>query len=160
MEPMEIGVFYRCQICGNLVALIHEGGGELVCCGQPMTRLVANAADASKEKHVPVVVKGNGTVDVTVGSVAHPMTAEHFIEWIALVNDKRIELVYLKPGMQPDARFLSSPVSEKVNVVHVAEGERDVPNCEGSPCNFSTREPANDGTTIFAYCNLHGLWKA
>ena len=157
---MEIGVFYRCQICGNLVALIHEGDGELVCCGQPMTRLVANSVDASKEKHVPVVNKENGKMDVTVGSAAHPMTAEHFIEWIAFVSEKKIELVYLKPGMEPKAQFLSPLVPEKVKIIHVAEGECDVPNCEGSPCNFSTSEPAGDGGTVFAYCNLHGLWKA
>jgi superoxide reductase len=97
--------FYRCEKCGNIVALIKRGGGVLSCCGQAMTKLEANSTDAAKEKHVPVVAKENGKIKVTVGSVLHPMLTEHSIEWIALVSDGQIKLSYLKPGMEPKAEF-------------------------------------------------------
>jgi superoxide reductase len=97
--------FYRCEKCGNIVALIKRGGGVLSCCGQAMTKLEANSTDAAREKHVPVVAKENGKIKVTVGSVLHPMLTEHSIEWIALVSDGQIKLSYLKPGMEPKAEF-------------------------------------------------------
>ncbi len=157
---MEKGLFYRCEKCGNIVAMIHVGGGELVCCGQPMTRLVANSVDASKEKHVPVLKKENGKLEVAVGAVPHPMTAEHFIQWIVLVTDSKMEFIYLKPGVEPQVEFLYSLSGEEVKVVHSSANEDVVPNCEGSPCNFSYNEIVPNEGTVFAYCNLHGLWKA
>lgn len=117
--------FYRCERCGNIVVKVKDGGGKLVCCGQDMTKLVANSTDAAREKHVPVVTRENGRLKVTVGSTPHPMLPEHHIEWIALVSGDRIEIKYLQPGMQPAAEF----------------------------------EDAKNGTA-YAYCNLHGLWKA
>jgi len=69
--------FYRCSVCGNLVGKIEDGGGDMVCCGQPMTKLVPNTVDASKEKHVPTAEINGDTVTVKVGSVAHPMLEEH-----------------------------------------------------------------------------------
>ena len=98
-------IFYHCEICGNMIALIKNGGGPLVCCGQPMTKLEPNTADASKEKHVPVITKGNGKIKVAVGSILHPMLPEHHIEWIALDTGKRTEIAYLEPGMEPKAVF-------------------------------------------------------
>ena len=98
-------VFYRCEICGNIVALLKNGGGTLTCCGQAMTKLVANSTDAAKEKHVPVITKENGKIKVAVGSTLHPMLPEHHIEWIALVTGDKTEIVYLKPGMEPKAEF-------------------------------------------------------
>lgn len=99
-------VIYRCPVCGNIVTLLHEGDGELVCCGQPMKLLVAGENDtASKEKHVPVVTEGSGTVTVDVGSVAHPMLPEHYIEFIVLVSDTGILVEFLKPGDEPKAVF-------------------------------------------------------
>jgi len=97
--------FYRCEVCGNMVALIRKGGGTLVCCGQEMTALEANTVDASKEKHVPVVEKEAGKIKVSVGSILHPMLPEHHIEWIALVAGDRVEFKYLKPGTEPIAVF-------------------------------------------------------
>lgn len=97
--------FYRCEICGNMIALIKNGGGPLVCCGQPMIKLEPNTVDASKEKHVPVITKENGKINVTVGSVLHPMLLEHHIEWIALDTGDRTEIAYLEPGMEPKAVF-------------------------------------------------------
>lgn len=122
---MSIVEFYRCERCGNIVALLKKGGGTLSCCGQAMTKLIANSTDAAKEKHVPVVSKADGKIKVAVGSTLHPMQPEHFIEWIALEADGKVEIRYLKPGDEPKAEF----------------------------------EAANSGT-VYAYCNLHGLWKA
>ncbi len=130
----------------------------MVCCGQPMTLLVANSVDASKEKHVPVYEKGNGHLDVTIGAISHPMLPEHHIEWIALVTDSKFELIYLKPDGEPKAQFLYSPSGEAVKVVNVGE-DGDESFCEGSPCNFSYNELVGNEAVIYEYCNLHGLWK-
>lgn len=97
--------FYRCELCGNMVALIKKGGGTLTCCGQAMTKLEANSTDAAQEKHVPVVTREGGKLKVSVGSVLHPMLPEHHIEWIALATEDKVEIVYLKPGMEPKAEF-------------------------------------------------------
>lgn len=97
--------FYRCERCGNMVYKVKNGGGTLVCCGQDMTKLVANSTDAAQEKHVPVVTREGGKIKVCVGSVPHPMLAEHHIEWIALVTEDSIEIKYLQPGMEPKAEF-------------------------------------------------------
>lgn len=97
--------FYRCEKCGNIVALVKKGGGTLTCCGQAMTQLVANTTDASKEKHVPAVTKEDGKVKVSVGSTLHPMLAEHYIEWIALAADSKVVFKFLKPGEEPKAEF-------------------------------------------------------
>lgn len=97
--------FYRCERCGNIVALIKKGGGTLNCCGQAMTKLEANSTDAAQEKHVPVVTAENGKIVVKVGSAAHPMLPEHHIEWIALATEDSVTIKYLKPGMEPCAEF-------------------------------------------------------
>ncbi len=97
--------FYLCEVCGNLVELIRDGGGELICCNEPMKKLVANTEDASQEKHVPVAVREDGKIVVSVGSEPHPMIPAHFIEWIAVVNDDGIERMPLKPGDEPKAVF-------------------------------------------------------
>ena len=73
---------YKCPICGNIVEVLNPGGGELVCCGQPMDLLEEKTADSATEKHVPVVEKVDGGVKVTVGSVPHPLADEHLIQWI------------------------------------------------------------------------------
>jgi len=97
--------FYRCELCGNMVALMKKGGGTLTCCGQAMTKLEANSTDAAQEKHVPVITREGGKLKVSVGSVLHPMLPEHHIEWIALATEDKVEIVYLKPGMEPKAEF-------------------------------------------------------
>ncbi len=97
--------FYRCEVCGNMVALIKNGGGTLVCCGQDMIKLEANTTDAALEKHVPVVTKVGGTIKVAVGSTLHPMLPEHHIEWIALVADGKVEFKFLKLSEEPKAEF-------------------------------------------------------
>ncbi len=119
--------FYKCKKCANFVATIEEGPCTPQCCGEPMEKLVAGAVDAAVEKHVPFVTREEGRVKVQVGETAHPMLDVHYIEWVALVGDGRLEMRKLKPGDEPAVSFA----------------------CEGT-----------ENVTIFAYCNLHGLWKA
>jgi superoxide reductase len=121
---------YKCEVCGNMVELINVGGGTLVCCGQPMKLLAANSTDAAKEKHVPMIEKRPDGYMVSVGSVAHPMEADHYIQWIELIASEGADTVvyrkHLKPGDKPEAFFAVK-----------------APNAEA-------RE----------YCNKHGLWKS
>lgn len=101
---------YKCEVCGNIVEVVHEGGGVLICCGQPMKLQKENSVDASQEKHVPII-EGK---KVKVGSVAHPMTAEHYIEWIeATSEDGQIAKVFLKPNSKPEAKFSFNPISAR-----------------------------------------------
>ncbi|MBP2650541.1 MAG: desulfoferrodoxin [Firmicutes bacterium] len=116
--------FYRCSICGNIVEQIKTGGGQLVCCGKPMEKLEANTTDAAVEKHVPVAECKDGKLFVRVGSVEHPMTEAHYIEWIAVADGASTQRISLSPSDKPEA-------------------------------TFAAREKAE----IYAYCNLHGLWK-
>ncbi|MDD5758733.1 MAG: desulfoferrodoxin [Desulfobulbaceae bacterium] len=99
---------YQCEMCGNMVEVLHAGGGELVCCGQPMKLLAENSTDAAKEKHVPVIVSGDGGYTVKVGSVAHPMTAEHLIEWIELIAGSTVYRHALKAGDAPEVFFATT----------------------------------------------------
>jgi superoxide reductase len=92
---------YKCEVCGNIVEVLHEGAGELVCCGQPMKLLVENTVDAAQEKHVPVIEKTVAGVTVKVGSVAHPMEEKHYIEWIEIIADGKAYRQFLKPGAAP-----------------------------------------------------------
>ncbi len=96
---------YKCELCGNIVEVIHAAGGTLACCGQEMKQLVENTVEAAKEKHVPVIEVGEGCVKVTVGSVAHPMEEKHSIEWIELVADGIAYRQFLNPGDAPTATF-------------------------------------------------------
>ena len=118
--------FYVCAHCGNLVGMIHDAGVPLVCCGQKMQQLEPGTVEASVEKHLPVAVVEGSTVKVTVGSVAHPMTEEHSIQWVYLQTDRGGQRKNLCPGMEP-------------NVVFALADEKPV--------------------AVYAYCNLHGLWK-
>lgn len=97
---------YKCDICGNIVEVLHNGAGELVCCGEPMRLVKENTVDASKEKHVPVIERNGDIVTIKVGSVPHPMEEKHYIEWIELVADGRIQRKFLKPSEKPEAVFL------------------------------------------------------
>ena len=96
---------YKCSICGNIVEVIHGGDGSLVCCGQPMSLLRENTTDAAVEKHVPTLEKKDGGWQVNVGSVDHPMTAEHYIEWIELIVGETVYRQNLNPGEKPAAFF-------------------------------------------------------
>ncbi|WP_456324765.1 desulfoferrodoxin [Desulfonauticus submarinus] len=99
---------YKCEICGNIVEMVHDGKGELVCCGQPMKLYTENSVDAAHEKHVPVIEKTNNGYKVTVGSTAHPMEENHYIEWIELIADNKAYRKFLTPGDKPTADFCIS----------------------------------------------------
>ncbi len=119
--------FYICEHCGNIVTKIHDKKVPVFCCGQKMTEIVPGTVDASLEKHIPVATVEDNTVVVKVGSVAHPMIEEHFIQWIYLLTDKGGQIKYLNAGDAPETSFA-----------------------------LSDEKPV----AVYAYCNLHGLWKA
>ena len=96
---------YLCEVCGNMVEVIGEGAGTLVCCGADMTLLEEQTADATKEKHVPVVEKTDDGFKVTVGSVPHPMVDSHYIQWIEIIVDGTAYRKFLNPGDAPEATF-------------------------------------------------------
>jgi len=101
----EVKQIYKCNICGNIVEVLHAGVGQLVCCGQPMELLKEKTEDVGLEKHVPVIEKSNGKIKVKVGSVPHPMEDKHWLEWIELVTDGKVYRKFLNPGDSPEADF-------------------------------------------------------
>ena len=121
-------VFYRCNHCGNIVAIVKASGVPVVCCGEKMTEIIPGTVDASREKHVPVWSVDGNIVHVAVGSVEHPMLPEHYIEWISIETKQGNQRKELRPGEKPEACFAL---------------------CEG-----------DEVEAVYAYCNLHGLWKA
>lgn len=121
---------YKCEICGNIIEILHEGSNSLVCCGQQMILLKENIVDASLEKHVPVIEPKEGKIIVKVGSIEHPMLEEHYIEFIELIADNISYKKFLKSGEKPEAEFCI--------------------NSNVDPANIIARE----------HCNLHGLWKS
>ncbi len=96
---------FKGKSCGMIVEVLHEGTGEMVCCGEPMLLVEENTVDASKEKHVPVIEKTKDGILVKVGSVEHPMLDAHYIEWIELLADGKVYRQFLKPGEKPEALF-------------------------------------------------------
>ena len=96
---------YKCEVCGNIIEMLHAGPGELVCCGQPMKLYLENTTDAAKEKQVPVIGKTATGFKVKVGSVAHPMEEKHYIEWIEVIADGQAYRKFLNPGEAPEATF-------------------------------------------------------
>lgn len=96
---------YKCPICGNIIEILHAGGPIPVCCGKEMLLMAENTVDAAKEKHVPVIEKAAGGYLVKVGAVAHPMEADHWIEWIELQAGDHVYKAFLKPGDKPEAFF-------------------------------------------------------
>ena len=120
--------FYICEHCGKMVALVKESGVPVMCCGQKMTEIIPGTTDAAVEKHVPVYTVENNIVHVKVGEVEHPITPEHFIEWVSIQTNQGNQRKVLKPGDQPEICFAL---------------------CDG-----------DEVEAVYAYCNLHGLWKA
>lgn len=118
--------FVKCKHCGNVVEFINDSGVPMMCCGERMEELKANTTDAAQEKHVPVATLDGNTLHVEVGSVLHPMTKEHLIQQIIVVNGRRIDKVVLDDMVPPIADFTVNP---------------------------------NKEIEVYAYCNLHGLWK-
>ncbi len=96
---------YKCEICGNIVEVLHGGAGSLVCCGENMVRLEENITDAATEKHVPVIERKDDGYLVKVGDIAHPMIEKHYIEWIELIADGIVYRQFMNPGQAPEAFF-------------------------------------------------------
>ena len=105
---------YKCNICGNIVEVLHAGVGQLVCCGQPMEVLAEKTEDVGKEKHVPVIEIKDGEITVKVGSVPHPMEEKHYIEWIEVIIDGESYRKFLRPGDKPEATFKTVTKPEKI----------------------------------------------
>ena len=101
----KVNEIYRCNVCGNIVTVLHTGVGTLVCCGQPMELLKEKTKDVGSEKHVPVIEGTTKGIKVEVGAVPHPMEAKHFIEWIEVIADGNVYRKFLKPGDKPEAEF-------------------------------------------------------
>ena len=109
--------FYVCEHCGNIITMVKNTGVPVMCCGQKMTELVPGTVDAAQEKHVPVAETVGSLVTVKVGSVEHPMMAEHYIQWIALETNQGSQIKYLQPGQAPQASFALAE-GEEVKAVY------------------------------------------
>jgi len=120
--------FFQCAHCGKIIAVVKDTRVPVMCCGEPMKELIPGTTDAAQEKHVPVYEVSGDTVTVKVGSVAHPMTEEHYIEWVSLKTKCGNQRKALKPGDEPTVCFRI---------------------CDG-----------DEVEAVYAYCNLHSLWKA
>lgn len=120
--------FFICKTCGKIISIVKDTKVPTVCCGSKMDELVAGTTDASVEKHVPVYTVSGYRVMVNVGAIEHPMTEEHFIEWVTLVSTNGVQTKQLKPNTKPSVEFALTD-NEKV-------------------------------IEVYAYCNLHSLWKA
>ena len=96
---------FKCTLCGNVIEMVHASTGELICCDKKMELMEEKTADFKIEKHVPIINEDGTCSVVTVGSTPHPMTDEHHIEWIEIINDDYINRKYLKPGDNPKAKF-------------------------------------------------------
>jgi superoxide reductase len=108
-EKLEV---YKCEVCGNLVEVLHAGAGDLVCCGQNMAKMEEQTADYTTEKHVPVVQEIEGGILIKVGSVPHPMMDEHYIEFVELIQGDLVFRRFLEPGMEPEAEVVNPPNTE------------------------------------------------
>lgn len=97
---------YKCNVCGNIVEVLHTGVGELVCCGQPMELQKEKTEDVGREKHVPVIEKTKSGIKVKIGSIPHPMEEKHYIEWIEVIAYGKSGRKFLKPGDRPEAEFM------------------------------------------------------
>ena len=119
--------YYICKHCGNIITKVKDCGVPVVCCGEKMSEIIPGTTDASMEKHIPVWTVGNGVVSVKVGSVEHPMSPEHYIEWVSLQTKQGSQMKQLQPNEKPEVFFALS---------------------EGDAVE-----------AVYAYCNLHSLWK-
>lgn len=108
--------FYKCNICGNFIGIVNDGGGELVCCGEPMEKVIAKTSDEGKEKHLPVVEYKNNKLYVKVGEIPHPMTEAHYIQWIAIRYNNTVQRKKLNYSDKPELEF---DLAEDFNEVEV-----------------------------------------
>lgn len=120
--------FFRCEHCGNIVAIVNDAGVPVMCCGAKMVELIPGTTEASTEKHIPVFTVDGNKVYVVVGEVEHPMTDDHYIQWISIQTKQGNQRKCLAPSDKPAACFSI---------------------CDG-----------DEVEAVYAYCNLHSLWKA
>jgi superoxide reductase len=104
---------YKCEVCGNIIKVVHASNGTLVCCGKPMILQQEKTADQGKEKHVPVIEKSGTGIVVKIGSVPHPMEEKHYIEWVEVKDGENIYIRGFLPGEKPEAEFCSADVNVK-----------------------------------------------
>jgi len=95
---------YKCQVCGNIVEITHNGAGELHCCNKPMQEMKENTQEAATEKHIPTIKDTESGIQIIIGEVLHPMTEEHYIEWIEIITEKKVMRHHLKPGESPEMK--------------------------------------------------------
>lgn len=110
---------YRCNICGNIIEVLHIGTGKLVCCGQPMQLLEEKTGDLGSEKHIPVIEKTENGIKVKIGELPHPMDENHCIEWIEVIANDEVYRKVLKPDEKPEAEF--NIEIENVDEIHARE---------------------------------------
>jgi superoxide reductase len=122
----KIPKFYQCLTCGRIIEIINDSNSKLLCCNQPMTELIPNSSSGATEKHIPVIERDGDKVIVKVSSVAHPMTKEHYIQWVQIQTESGEQRHSFDYNDIPEVTF------------HVK---------------------AENVITVFAYCNLHGLWQ-
>lgn len=103
---------YKCEVCGNIVEVLHKGVGTLVCCNQDMKLMKEQSKGEYAEKHAPVIKKNEEGVEINIGKLDHPMEEDHYIEWIEISTDKGSSKKFLKPGKKPNVKF---PVKKDVN---------------------------------------------
>jgi superoxide reductase len=103
---------YKCEICGNVVEVLHGGAGQLVCCRQPMSLMKVKIEEQGYEKHLPTVEKTDKGIKIKVGSIPHPMEEKHYIELIEAVTENGIIRKFLKPGQEPEAEFRTDEIKE------------------------------------------------
>jgi len=96
---------YKCGVCGNTVTMSVVGGGELVCCNQPMNLQEEKTADQGVEKHLPVIAASGDRMTIKVGDTAHPMEADHYIQWIETISENGDAKIFLSPGDPPERDF-------------------------------------------------------
>lgn len=101
----KLNQIYKCNVCGNIVQMVHASKGTLICCGQDMVLQKENTVDAAKEKHVPVIEKISNGFKVKVGEILHPMEEKHYIEWIEVIADGKVYKKFLSPEDVPEAEF-------------------------------------------------------
>ena len=98
----------------SIIMLIGGNGADISCGGKPMQFLKANTTDAAQEKHVPQITVDGKKVFVKVGSVAHPMTEAHLIQWIYLQTKKGGQYVHLTASDKPEAQFIVAADDEPI----------------------------------------------
>jgi len=118
MNVSKLNEIYKCNVCGNIVEIVHVGGGELVCCNQPMELMKEKTQDEGMEKHVPIVDESGKVIKVKVGSIPHPMEQEHYIEWIEIIMDGKRVRKLLKPGDKPEAEFCAKGIVRAYCNIH------------------------------------------